>query len=305
MELQKQNETTSKKKEKVLYSIIVLLILALGASLWGVFDMSNQKEQSFEQGVKLKGELDQLMDDFTSIKIENQDLSSQLMDRDSLIMANAKEIEHLIATQADYSKIKKKLDLLRGITQDYVHRIDSLVVVNQQLTTENVQIKEEIQVERTKNTELSQEKTELQEKVHVASAFKAYNLNVNTVRLRADGKEVPTDKASRLSRINIAFTLSENSLVEKGTKNIYARISRPDGVVLVLGQDDSQTFTLTDGKVLQYSVAKDINYDGKAMDVKFLWEKKDKKEAALDGKYDVMLYMEGNEIGRASFIVRP
>ncbi|MEG2666672.1 MAG: hypothetical protein RSA02_06640, partial [Bacteroidales bacterium] len=243
-------ESKGRKKTAILYIVIVVLCTALIFMFFSRHTAVQDRNESFAQGVQLKGDLDKLMDDYTSIKIENQDLSSQLTDRDSLIMANAEEINRLIASQADYSKIKKKLELLRKITQDYVQRIDSLVVVNQELSTENVQIKHEISQEREKNTQLSQDKEALQEKVTVASAFKAYNLVIRTVRLRADGKEVPTDKSRRLDRVCIEFTLGENTLVGAGPQTIYARISRPDGVVLTIGSDDIYSFEM-DGKKLQ------------------------------------------------------
>lgn len=298
--------TSSEKTIKRLKNTIVVLVILLIGMGGGLGYALYQKQQSFKQGVQLKGELDQLMDDYTSVKVENQDLSAQLMDKDSIIMANAKEIQKLIASQADYNKIKRKLELLRNITQDYVHRIDSLVVENRTLTAENVQIKEEIAAERQKNTKLTQEKQALTQKVEVAATLKAYNIEVGTARLRADGREVPTDKAARLSRISISFTLSENSLTEKGEKHVYARISRPDGVVISKdATSDTYTFQTEDGQKMPYSIKETITYEGEAMPVHIFWDKIDKKQPAMDGKYDVMLYMDGKEIGRGSFIVRP
>ncbi|MDE7148935.1 MAG: hypothetical protein K2O01_00775 [Bacteroidales bacterium] len=299
-------ETSSDRTVKRLKNTIFFLIIVILALGGGMGYALYQKQQSFKQGVQLKGELDQLMDDYTSVKVENQDLSAQLMDKDSIIMANAKEIQKLIASQADYNKIKRKLELLRNITQDYVHRIDSLVVENQTLTAENVQIKEEIAVERRKNTTLTQEKQALTHKVEVASMLKAYNLEVGTARLRADGREVPTDKAVRLSRITISFTLGENNLAEKGEKTLYARIERPDGIVITKdATDNAYTFTTDSGQTILYSIKETVNYQGEALPVHIFWDKLDKKQPAMDGKYDVKLYADGKEIGRGSFIVRP
>lgn len=297
-----QTDRTVKRLKNTIF-VLILIILCLGG---GMGYALHQKQQSFKQGVQLKGELDQLMDDYTSVKVENQDLSAQLVDKDSIIMANAKEIQKLIASQADYNKIKRKLELLRNITQDYVHRIDSLVVENQTLTAENVQIKEEIAVERQKNTTLTKEKQALSQKVEEAATLKAYNLEVGTARLRADGREVPTDKAVRLSRITISFTLSENSLAEKGEKILYARIARPDGVIISKDATNAEyKFKGEDGKTMLYSIKETIDYQGESMSVHMFWDKLDKKQPAMDGKYDVMLYMDGKEIGRGSFIVRP
>lgn len=292
------------KKIYVLIAMVIILFLTLVFMFIGLQRAVKEQKSSFEKGVQLQGELGVLMDDYTSAKIENEDLSSQLVERDSVIMSNATEIKKLIARQADYNKIKKKLRLLRNITQDYVKRIDSLVIVNTELNEENVIIKKQIDVQLAKAHELESDKKDLAEKVSVASAFKAYNLIVKTVRLRGDGIEIATDKSRRIDRVKIDFTLSENKIVEAGVKTIYARISRPDGIVLTLGEGGEYSFMLGD-KQLQYSIKEEIDYKNQAIGINMVWNKTNSSDAAMEGKYDVMLYMGDVEIGRASFIIRP
>lgn len=293
---------TVEKKVKLLYSIIVILAIALAFMIFRSRKAVVEKNESFQQGVELKGELDKMMDEYTSIKIENQDLADQMSEKDSIIMANKAEIEKLIASQADYNKIRRKLDLLRKITQDYVVRIDSLVEANRVLVVENTQMKEEVNRVQEQKSQLEADKVELQEKITVASAFKAYDLTAYTVRVRADGKEVLTDRSRRVTRINLEFTLSENKIVEPGMKTIYARISRPDGIVMAMGSDDLYSFELN-GERLQYTLKQDVEYRNESQEIRMFWDRKT-DDHAMPGKYDVMLYMDGNEIGRTSFMIR-
>ena len=288
-----------RKKEKTLYWVIILLVIALGASLYYGVRVSAQKQESYAHGVELQSELNQVMDEYNTVKLENQDLTSQLSEKDSVIMANRKEIEKLIASQADYRKIKRKLELLRAITQEYVVRIDSLVTVNKQLEEENIQMKEEVSRVQERNTQLTVDKQRLEE---VASTFKAYDLNAATFRVRGDGKEIATDRAPRITRIGITFILSENKVVKAGKKFIYARISRPDGVVMSVGDDDLYSFEM-DGEKYQYTIKEEIDYENQSMPVKMVWDRIS-DGAAMEGKYDVMLYMDGKEIGRTAFMVR-
>lgn len=301
---EKQDQTGKSRngegKIKILYLIIVVLVIALAFMIFRSQKAVIERDESFAQGVQLKGELDKVMDDYNSIKLENQDLIGQMAGKDSLILANKAEIERLIARQADYNKIKKKLDLLRKITQEYVGRIDSLVTANKVLAEENTQIKQEVSRARQENTQL---KTELDEKMSIASEFKAYDLSATTVRVRADGKEVPTDRSRRVTRINLSFTLSENKIVEPGLKTVYARISRPDGVVMALSSDDLYSFVV-DGDTLQYTLKKDIDYRNQAQEIKMHWDRQIEDTHAMSGQYAVMLYMDGREIGRTGFTVR-
>ncbi|MDE5609991.1 MAG: hypothetical protein K2I66_06390, partial [Bacteroidales bacterium] len=195
--------------------------------------------------------------------------------------------------------IKRKLELLRAITQDYVVRIDSLVTVNKQLEEENIQMKEEVNRVQERNTQLTVDKQRLEE---VASTFKAYDLNAATFRVRGDGKEIATDRAPRITRIGITFILSENKVVKAGKKFIYARISRPDGVVMSVSDDDLYSFEM-DGEKYQYTIKEEIDYENQSMPVKMVWDRIS-DGAAMEGKYDVMLYMDGKEIGRTAFMVR-
>lgn len=293
----------SSKTNKVLYVIIVLLALALIFLLIRSQKAVKERNESFTQGVELKGELDRVMDEYNTVKVENQDLSAQMSEKDSIILANRAEIEHLIAKQADYNKIRRKLELLRKITQDYVARIDSLVVENRALADENTQLNQTVTRFKEQNSQLQVEKSQLQEKVTVASALKAYDLQVQPVRLRADGKEIPTDRARRVTRISLAFTIGENKVVEPGLKTVYVRISRPDGVVMSLGEDEVYSFTLK-GETLQYTLKQEVDYRNEAVDVKMFWDRKNIEAPAMAGTYDVMLYMDGVEIGRGSFMIR-
>ena len=292
-----------RKTNRVLYIIVLLLAAALVYMFVRSQKAVNERNESFTRGVELKGELDKVMDEYTAIKMENQDLSAQMSEKDSIIMANRAEIEKLIATQADYNKIRRKLELLRKITQDYVARIDSLVVVNRELAEENTQLAETVTQVKAQNNRLEADKAQLQEKITVASALKAYDLQATTVRMRADGKEKPTDRAARVTRINLQFTIGENKVVEPGLKTVYARISRPDGEVMALGTEDNYSFELN-GKTLQYTLKQEIDYRNEAVPVKMFWDRKDVSAPAMAGTYEIMLYAEGVEIGRGSFMIR-
>ena len=292
-----------RKTNRVLYIIVLLLAAALVYMFFRSQKAVNERNESFTRGVELKGELDKVMDEYTTIKMENQDLSAQMSEKDSIIMANRAEIEKLIATQADYNKIRRKLELLRKITQDYVARIDSLVVVNRELAEENTQLAETVTQVKAQNNRLEADKAQLQEKITVASALKAYDLQATTVRMRADGKEKPTDRAARVTRINLQFTIGENKVVEPGLKTVYARISRPDGEVMALGTEDNYSFELN-GKTLQYTLKQEIDYRNEAVPVKMFWDRKDVSAPAMAGTYEIMLYAEGVEIGRGSFMIR-
>jgi hypothetical protein len=247
----------------------------------------------------MKDELTMLMEEYETIKEENVQFQSQLTERDSVILANSVEIQKLINNQADYRKIRRQLDMLRNITQDYVRRIDSLIVVNEELVLENEEIRKEISVEREKFKELTKVNTELDEKVTQASTLKAYNLRAFCLRVRGTN-ETETDKAIRADRIMVDFTLSENKIVQAGPRTIYVRIARPDNVIITLGEDDEYSFEHNEAR-LQYTVKQDIVYNNTAQNIRMSWTKRDARASAMVGVYTVTVYTDNQEIGQTFF----
>jgi cell division protein FtsL len=299
----KKNIQSYKRENRILYIVLVLLVVGFIYVFINNRAVVKEKEENLAQNIALQGDFDNLMKEYEQVKIDNETLTDQLTERDSVIMANADEIKKLIASQADYRKIQKKLALLRNITQEYVSRIDSLIVVNQQLTEENEYIKEEVVKEKKKSAQLSQDKKDLESKVTVGSSLMAYNVLASTYRLKSNGDEQETDRSAKIKRIKITFTLSENKIAEAGEKTIFACIIRPDGVVMTPGNNELYTFEL-DGKQEPFSISRNVSYNNKAVNIVMLWDRKDVSQPAMIGAYTVVLYLDGGEIGRTSFNVK-
>ena len=297
-------EGQTKKYKRIIAGLLVviaLLIILLFLQNSRVRTIYVQKAEGVAKNTELQKELDSLLSQHNHIKSAYGTLSDKLAQKDSVIIANATEIQKLIAMQGDYNRTKRKLELLRNITQEYVTRLDSLYTVNRKLSDENVKIKKDIQNEKELSTSLAKDKDVLVEKVNLASQLKAYNIKAGTAKLRSGGKkEVETDKAKRVERVNICFTLSENKIAGSGAKTIYVRIARPDNVIVCEGKDDKYSFEYQ-GQKIQYSMKKDIDYQNKTQDICLSWDKKDSKIPAMIGRYNVSIFVDGYEIGQSSF----
>jgi hypothetical protein len=300
--MEKNNEIKKFKVATIVLSVVVLaLLVALIFTSVKVKTIVVEKDKAGEVSTELKGELDSLMNQHELIKKEYAAMSGKLTEKDSLIAANAEEINKLIAVNADYRKIKKKLDLLRNMTQGYVQKIDSLYRVNSVLTNENSRFRADIDKYKETTTTLETDKKNLTEKVTSAAKLKAYGISAKAVKLKSKGaKEEVVDKASRAERFKVSFTLSENNVAAAGSKTIYCRIARPDGKVLILGEDDANSF-VSGGNRLQFSLKKEIQYDNSSQNVTLNWDIKNEKEEAVKGRYYVILYVDGYQIGEGSF----
>lgn len=285
---------------------ILLLIIVAGVLIFLLPKFNTYQaliDEKDQQRTILQYELDDLMMAHDSIKREYGTLADSLRVKDSIIQANAEEIKSLLNYKWEYHKVNKKLNLLRNITQGYVHQLDSLFTVNRELKEENEKIRQQYALEQDRSRELSRDKEELIEKVNSAAVLNAYNLNVSTVRFTGSGRERETDKASKIERVKICFTLGANPLVEDGIKTVYTRILRPDGVVVTQKAGGDYSFEFN-GKQMEYTVKKEVNYEQKDIDLCLYWDKKSKEEDAMLGVYNVFVYYENFEIGKSSFELR-
>ncbi len=294
-----------KHKNNNLWMYIVLIILALGIIGLSVYMISIKKELSGlvaekeAQRLELFEELDSLMREHESFKVSYGEMSDSLISMDSIIQSDAKEIKSLLNYKWEYYKVKKKLSRLQIVSQRYVRQMDSLYTVNTTLTEENLQMKEEIQIERRRNKNLAQQKDELSGKVEEASILGSYNIDAGAYRVKGSGNEVKTDKIRRTDRIKICFTLSGNSIVAAGPKSIYIRIAQPDKKILSKGRGDQYTF-VHKGETLQYSAKKDIDYKNEAVDICMRWNKRSSQELQA-GIYHVDIFDGNANIGHTTF----
>ena len=80
----------------------------------------------------------------------------------------------------------------------------------------------------------------------------------------------------QLRTLIIKFNIDDNSLVNKGTKEIIVRIINPSGSVLYqVSSEKVKTFTYNE-KELFFSLKKDILFDNSQQQVRFEYMKKDK-----------------------------
>ena len=123
------------------------------------------------------------------------------------------------------------------------------------------------------------------------------------VRDRGAGKEKETDKANRVDKIKVCFTLGENKIIEPGTKELYIRIARPDKLILTKDRSDTYTFMYM-GEKLQYSIKKLIDYQNLSMNLCLYWEKSYAQKEVMKGAYHVEVFYQDEVIGHTQFVLK-
>ena len=299
------NETNPLKKWVTILGILAGLFFC--TTLYFAFFakpvMNKEYTKVENNNMELKSELDSLLAEHEKIKAQYGDLSEQLSDKDSLIMAHAAEIEQLINSQADYRKIKRQLERLQNISQEYVKEMDKLYQENQALKDENTQVKANLEQERQEKADIQKSNEDLTSKITGAAVYKAYNIHSAGYSVKAKGDEEVTDKATRVKRIKTTLILGENSLIEPGPVNVYCRIAVPGtGKVLTPGSGETYSF-VHDGQRLQYSSKSVVNYNNKAQNVTLTWDLMS-DDKAIKGKYVVQVFTDDQFLGESYFTLK-
>ena len=300
-----QNETNPLKKWVIILGILAGVFCA--STLYLAFfakPVLNKEYSKVENSnIELQAELDSLLAEHERIKAQYGDLSEQLSEKDSIIMANAAQIEELINSQADYRKIKKQLARLQNISQEYVQEMDKLYKENKALKEENISVKADLEQERQDKENIQKSNDALSAKISGAAVYKAYNIRSAGYMLKNKGNEEPTDKAARVKRIKTTFILGENSLIEAGPVNVYCRIAVPgSGKVLTPGSGETYSF-VHNGQRLQYSTKTVVNYDKQAQTVTMNWDLMP-DDKAVKGKYVIQVFTDDQFLGESFFTLK-
>lgn len=263
------------------------------------------EEKSTQDNQDLVRQLDSLKAEHARIKLEAGALADSLSEKDSLIMAQIAEIEGLMARQADYNQIKRKLDRVQKISKEYVHQMDSLITIQHELERKNEALNTELTQTKEAKATVEQQNTELTNKMNEAAKLTANNIRACCVRKKSNSKpEVETQKARDAERIKTTLTLAKNTLVPAGTYNIYCRISCPgDGHVLCQGKSDAYSFVNGEQR-LQYSVKKSVNYVNQAETVTMYWDisaQDQKKFKEMRGTFIVQVFSDNGLLGESRF----
>lgn len=290
--------------EKVYKSTILALVLIIGVltfmlitSRQSLKEVSTERTIATELNIELEEELNSILAEYNQVKNE---YDSVLTKQDSIIQSNAEEIRRLIAQQADYRRIQRNLQLLQEITQNYVREMDSLYTVNKVLRDENIEMQQEIQQFTRRTTELAQTKEELEGKVEVASALRAFQIEATPLRIRGRGREEQTDRSRRTDQVRVCFTVAGNPVASTGNKNAYVRIADPTGKILRVSDDDQYSFVIA-GDTLQFTMRDQFNYLNMDTEVCMDWQGTEEYE---DGMYLVSVFTDEYRLGETQFSLR-
>jgi hypothetical protein len=287
--------------KKIIIPLIALLVLLTGGVVYLFLSLSAEKENSrqMQELAELdKKEMENEYREFSNqysemmTKINNDSIIAQLTQEQLRTQQLLKELQQTKSHDAaEIARLKKELAQVRAVLREYVIQIDSLNRLNEHLTAENARVNSALAESNRQNEALSSEKASLSEKVAIAAQLDA--TNINFMPLNKKGKE--EKKVSKAKQLKVDFTVSRNVTAQSGMKTFYVRIITPTGSVLSAGTIPYEN------KNIQYSMKKQVEYNGDATPVTMYWNIHEVHSA---GTYQVAIFCDGQMIGSKSFATK-
>ena len=286
-----QDVSKSLRGYKIVICILAIILAALSVLYYNI---NRQQQRDYQlllvERDSIQSDLGQLIDEYDDLKYQNDTIMASL-ERANEMMEQLKRERRL-----NYAKIKeyeKEVGTLRSVMKTYLRQIDSLNNLNNKLIAENVSYRKEISSANLRADMAEERVTELDNKVKQGSILRARDIVL--VPLNKNGKAVSRVKQATTLRVD--FTLAANELSQAGSREIYVRITAPDGYML--STEDTPSFKF-EGGTLNYSAAREVDYQNEDIDVSIFYN----GSGFTGGAYTIQVYTDGYMIGSAEVALK-
>lgn len=282
--------------KSVMYALAAVAVLLAGALAYVWFqksslvkDLNLEKEDLTEQIVALQQDYDNLSSDYEAI---NSQLDSSREEVSQLV----ERIKQTDATnRAKMRQYEKELGTLRSIMRNYIVQIDSLNMLNQQLSAEADAARKDAASSRRQNEALNKQVNELSGQVAAGSVIKARGIILEPY----SAQDKVTDRSSRVVRMLTTLSLVENDLAPKGPVRVYIVVKAPDGTILT---NANSTGFESGGEARTASASREVDYEGKEVELSIYLN--DLTDRCVKGVYTVEAYTAQGYLGSAETMLR-
>ena len=278
-------------KTKLLVTLSALVLVLSSYLLYNSLNNEMSEAEIETQFIDLKSDYEFIQKDLEiavkDVNFDNKEILAQKNRIESLMKKNKLSQEEL--TEAK--------EIMRTISKTFLKNYKQRVVV---LEGEKLKLLDEkdkivIEVSKLKDKIDELDKTVIKEKIvsqkkdqliNYASKLTLSNFLLKSFKVRNSGKEIETDRASRIDRIKVSFDINENILAESGEKQIYMVIKKPTGETVTFSNKPSGVFNYRKKKIL-YSDKIVFNYTkGQEQSLEFVWDNEEFKR----GDYVMEVY---------------
>ncbi len=292
----------NQKSNSSLKAIILVLSLLLLGSLFYIFKLTTDTKTLQTEVTSTKTEKDNVLKDLQELKAtydaaiaENTSMSDELIAEREKVVGLMAQLEKSKGDAASMAKYKQQFIALQTKMTGLMQEVDVLKKENTKLTTNLDSTKVVLTDSKNYNQVLVGQNEELSKTVEKGSKLSVLNLKTGAYKLRGSGKQIETDKASRVDILKISFTIAENSIAKSGDKTYYIQVI--DSKSNVLGDKATMNFG---SQSLTYSFTTSVKYENKTVQVTQDLPGKNFEK----GTYFVNVFDKSEMISKSSFTLK-
>lgn len=291
-------------KKSTVFILWILFAGSLGMNLFQWLNINhleekygNQVDSLLTARVNVEKELSDTYSELNKYKGISSRLDSLLQEANGKVDEQKSRIEGLMHDEKNNASLNKKLQKeiaeLKALREEYMEKIDNLLVENEQLKKDKTDLTSTVET-LSKNLEST---------VNTAAVLKSEYYVVTAYKKRTNNKYAATAIAKRTNKIEACFTLLENSIAKPGMRSVYLRIIEPGGKVLGNSGTGSGSFRKngSDEDIL-FSSSIQIDYQNAKQNACLSWENEER--IFNPGTYTVEVYVDGTLSGLTSLNLR-
>lgn len=300
----KKPQNEGKSRVGLTVAVLALIIIVQGVKIFLDYeeklDLREEKAMEESEHAATMQRLSEISQDL-DMKIEEL----EKLGGDITELENAKaEIEKELTdtrrrNRNAINRLQNKVDGYEELLVAKDQEIQKLAKLNEQLYSENNNLKtEKNQLNRT-IVELNEEQSALQGKINIASKLEVENIAVIAIDSRGKEHDSPFRKR-HAKQLKVTFNMAKNDVAPIEGKDIIVRVIDPQGNIIFDVAKGSGTF-FYEGKEEFFTAKQNILFDNTQQKLTFYYEKGTDYE---EGNYSLEVYTDEYKMGTAAFEIK-
>ncbi|GGE26071.1 hypothetical protein [Sphingobacterium cellulitidis] len=294
-----------KRDNSKIYFFVIAIAALLATNIYFYVKYKSSGEKLYTvtlQKENLQIEIDRIEAELDNIKSEGISSTAALVSAEQSARQKIEELrkglENNEISGPQIETAKLEVSQLKYQVSKMKDDVTALKIKNQLLAETNSQLDKQVKESEIKTNHLISERNELTDKIAKASSIKVSNVHINGIEEKRNGSLENENKAKRIDRLQIDFTIADNPLASMGKKEIYVRIINPKGNLIA----NSEDLFLVHGEKLQYTFKESIEFNNNGQEYQFMWS--DPNHKFQKGAYTILLYADDAIMGRSSVVLK-
>ncbi|MBS7332040.1 coiled-coil domain-containing protein [Faecalibacter bovis] len=295
--------------------IILLLSIALLGTIGYILYEKKRHDRELGSGADtiddlersrevLKQELRIARAEYDTAKVAIVNKDADMQEKDRQIFEKQKQIQNILnneeISKEDIRKAKRLIASLKTELGEYRKQIEVLTQQNKRLQSKNEELTNQNELVVEKNKAIEEDlstvtKEKEAQRANVNSTLAISNYTLTGLRVKSSGKEIETEKASRINKLRVTFEVDPNQNAVQENKELFIAIYKPDGELGRFEGANSGNIPLRSGKTVDYSDRVVFKFDPKnGNKINFDW----KDYNFPKGEYKIDIYQNGFKIAQ-------